>query len=74
MTQTSLSNPRNHFIIQLPDGFWASVEEQPNGKFTTYVHEDEQGYASAWDLPTFESAVRNIMDVIWEGCLPFEGN
>lgn len=73
MTQISLSEPQEHFIIKLPDGFWASVAEDPDGQGTyeVWVHEDEQGYRSAWNLPTFESAVRNIMDVVWKGAMPF---
>lgn len=65
------------FRIRLPSGEGhAEVRLLEDGKFTVWVDQPgsyEGGYRSAWNLPTFEAAVRNIMDVLWSGCLPYNG-
>lgn len=65
-----------YFSIRLPNGTEAThaeVRKAGDGSFAVWVidprHPDGE-YRSAWSLPSFESAVRNIMDVIWDGFLP----
>jgi len=71
-----MPEPGNAFAIDLPSNEGrAEVRKQDDGKWQVFVVSEnafEGGYRSAWNLPTFEAAVRNIMDVLWEGCLPFD--
>lgn len=68
---------RQYFRICLPSNEGhAEVRTQQDGRFEVWVENPASyggGYRSAWNLGSFEGAVRNIMDVLWTGCLPFEG-
>lgn len=62
------------FHIVLPSGEGvAEVRAQEDGRFAVWIvgtHLFDGGYRSAWNLPSFETACRNILDVVWVGCLP----